>query len=160
MYSRRFCRKRCNLIFSTKPFRYGHHIPASFSIIFRPFLIVCGGRPKTQELLELLFLFQQKHKLRKVYMVCLGFEPQAASHDLFKPIKVLYLSVAQLSHSKNCLLHWPPIIDVIKHFWRKSGKSRFPVGPKQQDQAILKAINSFGVQFCFKIALFKIFSAG
>ena len=45
-------------------------------------------------------------------------------------------------------------------FWRNSGKSRFPPKLKQQEQAILKAINSFGVQICIKIALFNLFSAG
>ena len=45
--------------------------------------------------------------------------------------------------------------------WRNSGKSRFPSKLKQQEQAILKATNSFRVQFCFKIAqLFCHFSAG
>ena len=52
-----------------------------------------------------------------------------------------------------------PVVDVIKHFCRNSGKSRFPSKPKQQELAILKATNSFGVLLCLKIALFYHFSA-
>ena len=37
------------------------------------------------------------------------------------------------------------LVNVIKLFWKKSRKSRFPLKAKQQEYAILKAINSFGV---------------
>ena len=40
------------------------------------------------------------------------------------------------------------------------GNSRFPLKPKQQEYAILKVLNSFRVDFCFKIALFSHFCAG
>ena len=46
------------------------------------------------------------------------------------------------------------------NFLRKSEQSRFLLKPKQQEQTILKAINSFIVQFCRKIALFSYFNAG
>ena len=46
-----------------------------------------------------------------------------------------------------------PGFNVMKHLWRKFRKSRFPFKPKKQEQAIFKAINSFSVQFCLKIAL-------
>ena len=38
-----------------------------------------------------------------------------------------------------------PVVDAKKLFWRKSRKSRFPPKLKQQEQVILKAINSVGV---------------
>ena len=38
-----------------------------------------------------------------------------------------------------------PVVDDIKLFWRNSGKCRFPPKLKQQEQAILKAINCFRV---------------
>ena len=38
-----------------------------------------------------------------------------------------------------------PEVAVIKLFWGKSGKSRFSPELKQQEQAILKLMNSFGV---------------
>ena len=41
--------------------------------------------------------------------------------------------------------------------WRKSGKSRFPLKPKQQEMAILREINSSKALFYLKIALFCIF---
>ena len=52
-----------------------------------------------------------------------------------------------------------PVVDVIIHFGRKSGKSGFPPKLKQQEYAILKVINSFKVYFCIKLALFSHFSA-
>ena len=52
------------------------------------------------------------------------------------------------------------VVDVIKLFLRKSGKSRFPLKPKQQELALLKATKSFLVQFCLKIAQFSHFCAG
>ena len=47
-----------------------------------------------------------------------------------------------------------PVVEVIKLFWRKSGKSRFPVKLKQWEKAILKAINSFTVLFCLNSIVF------
>ena len=53
-----------------------------------------------------------------------------------------------------------PGVDVIKLFWMKSRKSRFLPKLKQQEYAILKAINSLRVSFSLKISLFSHFSAG
>ena len=54
-----------------------------------------------------------------------------------------------------------PRVDVIKRFWRKLGKSRFPLKPKQKEYAILKAMNSFRVGLVlFKNSMFSYFSAG
>ena len=50
-----------------------------------------------------------------------------------------------------------PVVNVIKLFGRKFGKSRFPLNMKEQEKAILKVINSFKEYFCLKIALFKHF---
>ena len=43
-----------------------------------------------------------------------------------------------------------PVVNVIKLFWRKSRKYTFPLKPKHQEYAILKAINSFRAYFCLK----------
>ena len=54
----------------------------------------------------------------------------------FRIIRSLNLLVPSLVN-----LVWPEV-DVIKLFWRKSEKSRFPLKPKQQEMAILTEINS------------------
>ena len=58
------------------------------------------------------------------------------------------------------LLLQRPVVDVIKLFWRNSGKSRFPPKLKQQEQAISKSINSFREMICLKLALYSHFSPG
>ena len=56
----------------------------------------------------------------------------------------------------HCLVN-TAVVDVINFSWRKS---RFSLKLKQQEYAILKAISSFRVQICWKIAVFSHFCAG
>ena len=85
-------------------------------------------------------------------MLCMGFEPRAAERSA---------KTDCLNDSSIEMYDFVSAgIDVIKLFWRNSGKSRFPPKLKQQEQAILKAINSFRVYICLKLALFSHFSAG
>ena len=70
-------------------------------------------------------------------MLCMGFEPRAAERSA---------KTDCLNDSSIEMYDFVSAgIDVIKLFWRNSGKSRFPPKLKQQEQAILKAINSFRV---------------
>ena len=73
------------------------------------------------------------------------FKLVKVAHEVFHGHVELAVGVeadpeAFLHHLKGIVVD-----DVIKHqlFWRNSGKSRFSPKLKQQEQAILKAINSF-----------------
>ena len=79
---------------------------------------------------------------------------------------VKFVSLDQLKKNKKSINHCDlvdasvSLLMLQNFFGMKSGKSRFPLKPEQQEQAILNATNSSRVLFCLKIAQFSHFYAG